>query len=70
MTKSRLIARINTCQGQAERNEKWANRYYALYKNGGSQKDYQYAQNFYAERDRNLMLVAEYRRMLACGEYE
>lgn len=70
MKKSNLIAKIKTYEGNAERQKKRADQFYAKYKQTNDTDDYMQSQYYYRESEDSLNTANVYKDMLANGEYE
>ena len=69
MTKKMLLQKIKTYEGNIERHLKHAKRYYAEYKETGSQQAYIYSQGHYREAERCKEVLNTYNQMLANRQY-
>ena len=70
MKKRYLIAKIKTYYGNAERQKKRADRFYAAYCSSKNEDDYRQSQYYYRKSDESLEIAHTYEQMLANGEYE
>lgn len=70
MKKQYLIAKIKTYKGNAERQKKLADQFYARFKQTKDPDDYNQSQYYYKEYNNSLEILSSYENMLANNDYQ
>lgn len=70
MKKNYLIGKIKTYNGNAERQKKRADEFYASYKATNSPDDYRQSQYYYRESEKSRNIAKNYEEMFKNGQYE